>query len=65
MSKFDTSLKGRGTDVHSSQYKASNFKDASSGRVMKEGKKTIAQMSRPEGRTSYDAGSKVASCNAK
>lgn len=66
MSKYESSLGGpKPAQVHTTQYKAKDFKDASGGRVMKEGKKTIAEMSRPAGRTGYIAGSKTASTNAK
>ncbi len=66
MSKFDVSLKGPdASKIHAGQYKASNFSNASDGRVMKEGKKSIPGMSRPAGRTGYIAGSKTASTDAK
>lgn len=66
MSKFDTSLKGpEASKIHSSQYKATGFENASGGRVMKQGKKSIPDTSRPAGRTGYIAGTKTASTNAK
>ncbi len=53
--------------VHSDQYKASNMKNASKGRVMTDGKKSLMKtsVSRPSGRTSYVAGTKDASTDAK
>lgn len=66
MSKFETSLKARDASmIHSTQYKAKNVASSSAGRVMNEGKTSIPSMSRPKGRTGYDAGPKVASCDAK
>ena len=53
------------SQIHSTQYKTKNMKDASSGRVMQEGKESLASMSRPAGRTSFVAGGKTASTNAK
>lgn len=46
----------RGTDINSSQYAGGKRSNASDGRVMKQGSKTITRMSNPEGRTSYVAG---------
>jgi len=66
MSKYKTSLQGpMASQIHSTQYKTKNMKDASSGRVMQEGKESLASMSRPAGRTSFVAGGKTASTNAK
>lgn len=67
MTYKDSLKKTSSTKIHSDQYKAGNFKNAASGRVMKEGKKSLdqASMSRPSGRTSYIAGNKTASTDAK
>lgn len=66
MSKYESSLGGpKPSEVHSTQYKAKDFMNAAQGRVMKEGKKTIPEMSRPKDRTGYIAGCKTASTNAK
>lgn len=65
MSKYDSSLKGPTPwMVHGGQYKTANVQSATAGRVMIDPKKSIPQMSRPKGRTGYDAGPKTASCDA-
>lgn len=65
MSKYSKSLVGRNASmVHSTEYKTKDVFNASKGRVMVEGKESIAAMSRPKDRTSYVAGCESASTNA-
>jgi hypothetical protein len=68
MSKYETSLKGPlASKIHGGQYKTANVQNATAGRVIVDPKKSLnsKEMSRPSGRTSYTAGSKTASCDAK
>ena len=65
MSKYTKSLSGPTPwKIHGGQYKTANVQDATAGRVIIDPKKTVPQMSRPKGRTSYVAGCKTASTDA-
>ncbi len=68
MSKYESSLGGPTPGkVHGGQYKTANVQNATAGRVVIDPKKSLdnTAVSRPSGRTSYVAGSKVASTDAK
>lgn len=65
MSKYSKSLGGPSNKMHGGQYKAVSVKDATRGRVIIDPKKTISEMSRPSGRTSYLSGCYSASTNVK
>ena len=68
MSKYESSLSGPTPGkIHGGQYKAANICNATAGRVVIDPKKSLASdaVSRPAGRTSYLAGGKTASTNAK
>ena len=65
MGKYTKSLMGPTPwMVHGGQYKAANVSDATAGRVIIDPRKSLAEMSRPKGRTSYVAGTTDASCDA-
>ena len=65
MGKYNSSLRGPTPwMVHGGQYKTANVQDATAGRVIIDPRKSLPEMSRPKGRTSYVAGTTDASTDA-